>query len=133
VIEWGDCDPAEIVFNPNFFAFFDHGTALLYGAAGWTKKEMLRIFGGAGCPLISTSAEFRAPCSYGDAVAITSTIVKVGRTSFEIGHELRKGETLCVVGTEVRVWTVRDPESGVLKSAPLPEELRLRFVESPSR
>ena len=34
-IEWGDCDPAGIVFNPRFFAFFDDATTLLVEAAGW--------------------------------------------------------------------------------------------------
>ena len=25
-IEWGDCDPAGIVFYPRYFAMFDHST-----------------------------------------------------------------------------------------------------------
>ena len=27
-IEWGDCDPAGIVFYPRYFAMFDHSTTL---------------------------------------------------------------------------------------------------------
>ncbi len=126
-IEWGDCDPAGIVFNPNYFSFFDHGTTMLYEAAGWPKPEMLARFGVAGCPLVETRASFKAPCRYGDAVSITSAFVKVGRSSFDIRHALRKGDALCVEGFETRVWTVRDPETGGLKSAPIPEEVAARF------
>ncbi len=28
-IEWGDCDPAGIVFYPRYIAMFDHSTVLL--------------------------------------------------------------------------------------------------------
>jgi 4-hydroxybenzoyl-CoA thioesterase len=125
-VEWGDCDPAGIVFNPQFFRWFDHGTTLLYEAAGWPKQEMLALFGGAGCPLVDTRATFKAPCRYGDDVTITTEIVAVKERSFDIRHSLRKGETLCVEGFETRVWTVKDPQRG-LKSAPIPEALAARF------
>lgn len=126
-IEWGDCDPAGIVFNPNFFSFFDHCTTMLYEAAGWPKQVMVETFGIAGCPLVETRAKFMAPCSYGDEVAITSSIADIRNSSFDIRHELSKGDRLCVEGFETRVWTRKDAETGRLKSAPLPPEVVLRF------
>ena len=75
-VEWGDCDPAGIVFNPQFFRWFDHGTTMLYEAAGWPKQEMLKRFDAAGCPLVDTRASFKAPCRYGDDVEITTEIVE---------------------------------------------------------
>ena len=126
-VEWGDCDPAGIVFNPNYFRWFDHATALLYEAAGSSKDEMLARFGAAGCPVVETGATFRSPCRYGDDVTIETCILEVRRSSFSIQHVLTKGDTICVEGKETRVWTVRDPHSHSLKSAPLPEELAARF------
>jgi acyl-CoA thioesterase FadM len=32
-VEWGDCDPARIVFNPRFFEWFDAQTALIFETA----------------------------------------------------------------------------------------------------
>ncbi len=125
-IEWGDCDPAGIVFNPQFFRWFDHGATMLYEAAGWPKQEMLARFGAAGCPLVNTTATFHAPCRYGDDVEITTEIAEIKGRSFDIRHVLTKDGTLCVEGFETRVWTVKDPERG-LKSAPLPVELVARF------
>lgn len=126
-IEWGDCDPAGIVFNPNFFSFFDHCTTMLYEAAGWPKQVMVEKFDIAGCPLVETRAKFMAPCSYGDEVTITSSIAEIRNSSFDIKHELSKGDRLCVEGFETRVWTRKDAETGRLKSAPLPQEVVLRF------
>ncbi|GAB4347417.1 MAG: acyl-CoA thioesterase [Oricola sp.] len=126
-IEWGDCDPAGIVFNPNFFRYFDHCTTMLYEAAGWPKQVMVEKFGIAGCPLVQTNASFKAPCRYGDDIAITSTIVEIRNSSFDIGHALTRDGKLCVEGRETRVWTARDPETGQLRSAPLPQEVVARF------
>ncbi len=125
-VEWGDCDPAGIVFNPQFFRWFDHGTTMLYEATGWPKQVMLERFEGAGCPLVETTASFRRPCSYGDDVRITSEFAELGTKSFTIRHTLTKDDEVCVEGVETRVWTVHDPERG-LRGAPIPDELAARF------
>ena len=40
-IEWGDCDPAGIVYFPRYFEIFDASTAALFERAlGITKAEM---------------------------------------------------------------------------------------------
>ncbi len=126
-IEWGDCDPAGIVFNPNFFRFFDHCTTMLYEAAGWPKPEMVKRFGIVGVPLVKTTATFKAPCFWGDNVTITSTVIAIRRSSFDVRHELRKGDQLCVETTDTRVWTVKDRETGHLRSEAIPAEVVARF------
>ena len=126
-IEFGDCDPAGIVFNPRFFAFFDHCSTMLYEAAGWSKRDMVERFGIAGCPLVETKATFKAPCTYGDEVEIVSTVVDIRNSSFDISHRLFRDGKLCVEGFETRVWAVKDPETGRMKGAPLPEEVASRF------
>ena len=41
-VQWGDCDPAGIVFYPRYFEWFDAGTILLFEkATGLTKIKML--------------------------------------------------------------------------------------------
>src|SRR5215813_13914659 len=40
-IEWGDCDPAQIVYFPRYFAYFDSCTTALFKKAGLVKREML--------------------------------------------------------------------------------------------
>ena len=126
-IEWGDCDPAGIVFNPNFFRWFDHGTVMLFEAAGWPKPAMLKEFNAAGTPVVEARAIFKSPCAYGDDVEVTSTVADVRNSSFDVKHTLINSGKLCVEGFETRVWTIRDSETGRLKSAPLPEIVASRF------
>ena len=123
-VEWGHCDPAGIVFNPRFFEFFDWSTALLIRAAlGVDKADMLRAYGVAGIPLVDSRSTFLRPSRYGEEIEIASHVIAVGRSSFEIAHKLFNGGALAVEAYEKRVWTVRDVETGRLKSQPMPADV----------
>src|ERR1700722_10798449 len=116
-VEWGHCDPAGIVFNPRLFEFFDWSTALLIRAAlGVDKADMLSAYGVAGIPLVDSRATFMRPSRYGEEIEIISNVTAVGRSSFEIAHKLFNANELAVEAYEKRVWTVRNAETGLLKS-----------------
>jgi 4-hydroxybenzoyl-CoA thioesterase len=34
-IQWGDCDPANIVYYPRYFEMFDDSTSIMFEAAGF--------------------------------------------------------------------------------------------------
>ena len=124
-IEWGDCDPAGIVFYPRYFAMFDHSTTTLITAAtGLNKYELFQTYDFAGYPMVDTRARFLAPARFGDDVTIETAVTEVKRSSFQITHHLKKGETLCVEGFETRVWTGRDPaDPSRIRSQPIPAEV----------
>jgi 4-hydroxybenzoyl-CoA thioesterase len=124
-IEWGDCDPAGIVYYPRYLAFFDASTtALIERALGMTKLMYLKAYDFSGHPLVSTRARFLIPTRFGDDVSIESTVKAIRRSSFDIGHRLIKGEKLAVEGIETRVWVRGDPDGAQgMKSASLPREV----------
>ena len=128
-IEWGDCDPAGIIFYPNYFRIFDHSIEMLFESAlGITKYEMFKQLEFSGWPLLKTQARFLKPTRFGDDVIIQSTFVRVGRSSFEIKHQIRKNNQVAVEGQETRAWVKRQPDDRTrIKSHPLPEELAARF------
>jgi 4-hydroxybenzoyl-CoA thioesterase len=126
-IEWGHCDPAGIVFNPRFFEFFDWSTALLLQEAlGVEKAKMRSVYGVAGVPLVDTRAVFHRPARFGDNVEIVSTVVAVGRSSFEVEHKLSNRGALAVEAREKRVWVVEEPD-GRLKSRHMPKGVAARL------
>lgn len=125
-IEWGDCDPAGIIFYPRYFEIFDGSTALLFEAAlGLTKFQMFKALPFAGFPLVRTQARFLKPTRFGDDVTVDSTI-SFGRSSFEVEHRLSLHGETCVECSEKRVWVVRDAQ-GRLKSHPVPQEVLEKF------
>src|ERR1700751_2449412 len=81
-IEWGDCDPAGIIFYPRYFEIFDASTAMLFERAlGMTKLQMFKNLEFSGFPLVRPRARFLKPTRFGDDVTIDSTIT-FGRSSF---------------------------------------------------
>ena len=130
-IEWGDCDPAGIIFYPRYFEIFDASTAALFERAlGMTKFKQLKHFDFAGYPLVRTRAKFIRPTRFGDDVTVESTIA-FGRTSFDVTHKLSLKGDLCCECNEKRVWTVRDAD-GRLKSHPVPAEVLAKFGVTPA-
>jgi 4-hydroxybenzoyl-CoA thioesterase len=104
-IEFGDCDPAGIVYFPNFYRFFDNATAhMLSAALGMNKRQWITRYGIAGVPVVDIRTSFRSPSRFGDHVRIESRVLRVGRTSFGVGHRLINGEEIGVEGEETRVW-----------------------------
>jgi 4-hydroxybenzoyl-CoA thioesterase len=128
-IEWGQCDPAGIVFYPRYFEMFDHSTTMLISAAsGLTKFELVEKYDEAGYPMVDTRAKFYRPCRYGDDVTIESEFTRIGTSSFEIHHRLLKNGELCLEGFETRVWVGKHPTERLgIVARPLPEELAARF------
>jgi 4-hydroxybenzoyl-CoA thioesterase len=124
-IEWGDCDPAGIVYFPNYFSYFDSSTnALFLRALGFTKYEMMKKYDIVGIPLVDARATFIVPSVFGDVVTIESAIAEIKRSSFRMVHRLLRGETLAVEGHETRVWVGRDPANPEkLKGRPIPPEV----------
>jgi 4-hydroxybenzoyl-CoA thioesterase len=125
-IEWGDCDPAGIIFYPRYFEIFDASTAALFERAlGLTKFEMFKSLEFAGWPLVRTHARFLKPTRFGDDVTV-DTSIKFGRASFEIEHKLSLKGELCAECSEKRVWTICDA-GGALKSHPVPDAVLAKF------
>ena len=127
-ISWGECDPAGIVFYPRFFEMFDDATAaLLEAASGMTRAELIRHHDVLGWPMVKTSAEFRAPASYDDRVSIHTAVKRIGRSSFDIEHLLKRDATICVIGRETRVWARHGPATKPVEAIPMPADLRARL------
>ena len=124
-IEWGDCDPAGIVFYPRYFEIFDASTTALFERAlGMTKYHFLRAYDCAGYPMVDTRARFLIPTRYGDDVVVETKVVEFRRSSFDVQHRLTKDGALAVEGFETRVWVGRaEGEPETIKAKPVPREV----------
>jgi 4-hydroxybenzoyl-CoA thioesterase len=128
-IEWGDCDPAGIVYYPRYFAIFDSSTTALFERAlGMTKYQFVKRYDGLGYPIVDTRARFLIPTRYGDDVVVESTVSEIKCSSFSIEHRLFKDGKLAAECLETRVWVSRDPhDPDKIKSRPIPSEIAERL------
>lgn len=128
-IEWGDCDPAGIVYYPRYFVMFDNATVALFAAAGLPKHEMVKAHDAVGFPMVDTGATFHIPSKWGETISIESEISRWGRSSFDVKHRVLKGAALAIEAWETRVWVGRDPaDPDRIKSQEIPEAVKARFA-----
>lgn len=129
-IQWGDCDPANIVYYPRYFEMFDDSTSVMFEVAGYSKQDIVKKYGLVGISMVDTQAKFYIASTHGDWITIESRIESFKRSSFEVTHKVFKGKALAIEAFETRVLVGRDPnDPGKLKSAAVPAEIVEKFMK----
>jgi len=123
-VEFGDCDPANIVFFANYFRWFDLCTSALFRAAGLPLGELFKSHGVIGIPLVEAQARFFIPSTWGDELVAESCVTEWKKSSFVISHRFLRDGELAMEGWETHVWAAAHPtEAHRMKSVPLPQEV----------
>ena len=123
-IEWGQCDPAGIVFYPQYLIIFDTSTGWLFERTGLTPLAMRKKYGIVGIPIVEVGARFIMPCRFDDEVIVESEVSEWGRSSFTVRHRILKEGKLALEGFEKRVWAAPHPERpGAIQAQPVPAEI----------
>src|SRR6266508_2250962 len=88
-IEWGDCDPAGIIYYPRYFAFFDASTsALIERALGMRKIEYLKADDSTRHPLVNAHSRVLHPTRFGDEVTNETAVPALRRARFDVRHRV---------------------------------------------
>lgn len=134
VVEFSDCDPANIVFFANYFRWFDDCTSALFAAAGVPPWQAFKQHGVLGMPIVDARARFNLPSSYGDELEVESSVTEWRRSSFVVTHKFFRDGELAVEGHETRVWAAAHPtRSGRMKAVPIPKELAQKLSKNNTR
>ncbi|MEK9720480.1 MAG: acyl-CoA thioesterase [Quisquiliibacterium sp.] len=125
-VEFGDCDPAGIVWFPNFFRWVDAASRHFFRACGvppWAQTA--KTHGIIGTPLVDTRASFLRTASYDDDIEVHSSITAWGNKSFEQTHRVMRGDLLLAEIVEKRVFASRHPsDPRQISAVPAPPEFR---------
>ncbi|MFQ5972755.1 MAG: acyl-CoA thioesterase [Alphaproteobacteria bacterium] len=128
-VGWGDCDPARIVFYPNYFRWFDDAARHLFAAAGMPWETLFDTYGVVGLPLVDAQARFLSPARLGDRLRIETRVKEWRRKALVLSHRVVNGGRVVAEGTETRVWATRHPDDPErLKTGTIPEELKTRLA-----
>ncbi len=128
-IMFQDCDPAQIVFYPNYFRMFDRASEAMFDAVGLPWARFWPEAGLAGFPIVDTGAKFSGPARMGDEVVLESWVDEWRGRTFVVKHTITKGDKVIVEGHEIRVWAAKDPSAPEgIKAASIPEEIKAKFA-----
>lgn len=123
-VEFGDCDPAGIVWFPNFFRWIDAASRHFFIACGvppWQETQL--SMGLIGTPLVDTQASFVKTASYGDRLQIHTQISEWRQKSFVQTYRVMRGDDEIMRCTEVRIFAANKPDGGI-RAMVVPDEIR---------
>ncbi len=130
-VEFGDCDPARIVWFPNFFRWIDAASRHFFvqcGVPPWHETEL--TLGVIGTPLVDTHARFVKTASYGDTLDIYTSIAEWREKSFVQRYQVMRsnaggGSDLVMECDEVRIFAARrEGEATGIRAVPIPAQIR---------
>lgn len=124
-VEWGDCDPARIVFYPRYFAWVDSTGHHMFESVGLSHDVLNGKYNVRGLVLGKVGMTFKAPGFFRDLLTINIRVTEIGGASFALTHEIHRGDTLLLTGEELRIWAVEDPDHPAGISAKrIPDDVR---------
>ena len=128
-VEWGDCDPANIVFFPQYLRWFDACTSAMFENAGVPLAALFKEEGIVGIPVVDLKVRFILPSRFGDELLVESKVLEWGRSSFLVEHRLLKDGLPAVECVATHVWTGPDPGNPErLKSRHVPKDVVEKFL-----
>ncbi|HMM83832.1 acyl-CoA thioesterase [Azohydromonas sp.] len=125
-VHFGDCDPAGIVFFPNFSRWMDEASLAFFMACGvppW--RELNKTRGIVGTPLLEIHTRFFKPATYGQTIEVHTSIESWAAKTFRHRHVVRRGADVLCEGAEVRAFVMRDPDDADrIRAIPIPEDIK---------
>jgi 4-hydroxybenzoyl-CoA thioesterase len=123
LIRFHHCDPAGIVFYPQYFVlfhelmedWFNEGLGVNYGH--FISVERL------GVPLLRTECEFLAPSKIGDTLSLSLSVVRIGNSSLQFAIKASADGELRVRAN----FTIALMSLDTRRAVPFPAELRARI------
>lgn len=125
-VEFGDCDPARIVWFPNFFRWIDAASRHFFlecGVPPWHETE--KTSGLIGTPLVDTHARFVKTASYGDTLQIHVHVAEWRDKSFVQRYRVMRDNDLIMECDEVRIFAARREGSDTgIRAIPIPPDIK---------
>jgi 4-hydroxybenzoyl-CoA thioesterase len=134
-VEFGDCDPAAIVWFPNFFRWIDAASRHFFMACGVARwEETATTLGIIGTPLVDTKSRFVKTASYGDVLDIAVSISEWRNKSFVQTYCITRANAagepdLIMECEEVRIFAAKREGAGAdgkpgIRAVAAPPEIR---------
>lgn len=128
-VTFGDCDPAGIVFYPNFYRWFDASVHAAMHSIGWGWHRTAKEFGWLGLPLAEAGARFLRPVQAGQPIVVETRVASVEDRRIVFAHRVLRGTTVICEGEETRFIGIRHPDDPErVKAIEVPAALRAALL-----
>ncbi|WP_338662214.1 thioesterase family protein [Pararoseomonas sp. SCSIO 73927] len=91
-VRFGDCDPAGILFFPNWFIMASAAVEDLFRLRLGIDFHALHAERGIGTGFVHAGGEFMRPAMMGDEVLLTPLLRRLGNASYALDMHVHRGE-----------------------------------------
>lgn len=127
-VQFGDCDPAGIVFFPNFSKWMDAASLHFFMECGippW--RELVKTTGIIGTPLLEINTKFVRPATYGETIEVHTSIAEWRDKVLIQKHVVKRGDVVLCEGLETRAFCIRHPDDpDRIKAIPVPADIKAK-------
>jgi len=129
-VRWAEVDRQDVVFNGNYFLYFDVAIAEYWRAIGFRYPEDIVERFGTDIYAVKATAEYHGSAGYDDLLEVCCRVGRLGRSSMQFLFGVYRGDRHITSGE--LIYVNADPHSR--RSAPWPAPLReavLRYERMP--
>ena len=131
-VEFGHCDPAGIVWFPNFFRWIDAASRNYFTECGVPRwEDTTQSLGIIGTPLVDTKSQFLKTATYGELLHIRVQITEWREKSFVQSYSIVRPapdgpEDTIMQCQEVRIFAAKrsDGKNGI-RAVAIPPSIRV--------
>jgi 4-hydroxybenzoyl-CoA thioesterase len=124
-VRFHHCDPAGIVFYPQFFYLLHEVQEDFLAHIGFPEHTLIQA--GTGIPIVDLKTEFLGMCRHGDHLTLSLELTRIGNTSIGMQYEIHGGPQ-----RDEKTRTIKLRAHGVVvysevpdgKAIALPDDLR---------
>ena len=125
-VRFHHCDPAGIVFYPQFFVLLHEVQEDFLAHIGFPEHDL--IAGGTGVPIVDLKTEFLGMCRNGDQLTMSLELTKIGNSSIGMHYEVQ-GSPPVPDEFENRTGALKLRAHGVVVYSELPHGKPVRIPE----
>ena len=118
-VRWAECDAQAIVFNVNYFLYFDVGMTEYLRKLGFLGEVFSEFF------TVHAEADYKASARFDDELEIGIRCVRLGNTSMTLNAGVFRGDEVLTTGSLTYVHANEKTQ----EKSPLPEVFRGRILE----
>ena len=118
-VRWAECDAQGIVFNVNYFLYFDVAMTEYLRAMGVEGASMLEFF------TVRAEADYRGSAQFDEEIEIGVRAARLGRTSMTFEMIIVRGGEVLTEGAMTYVNTEKDTKT----PCPLPEAFTATILD----
>ncbi len=119
-VRWAEVDRQDVVFNVNYFLYFDIAIAEYWRAIGFAYPQAMVDRFGTDIYAVKATADFRGSATYEDLLDVCCRVQRIGRTSMVFAFGIWRGADHLTAGELVYV----NADIKTRRSTPWPDELK---------